>query len=63
MTRTRWAIVISAILILLALAGWQHIRQREVARCTESGGVWDGPNSRCVLQPAGPILQRDIYRS
>lgn len=61
MSRTRWAIVISAIVILLALAGWHQMRQREVARCTASGGVWDGPNSRCV--PASPILQRDIYRS
>ncbi|MCL4766318.1 MAG: hypothetical protein KJZ80_08805 [Hyphomicrobiaceae bacterium] len=61
MTRTRWAIVIGSLAVLLALLAWQLVRQRQMASCLASGGVWDGPNSRCV--PASPILQRDIYRS
>lgn len=61
MTRTRWAVVVVAVLVLIALMGWQYLRERQMARCLETGGTWDGPNSRCV--PSGPILQRDIYRS
>jgi hypothetical protein len=60
-TRTRWAVVAAAVAVLIALLGWQYVRQREIARCLEAGGTWDGPNSRCA--PAGPILQGDIYRS
>ncbi len=63
MTRRRWAIVVGVIFAVLALVAWQQMRQREIARCIASGGVWDGANSRCVRDPSGPILQRDIYRS
>ena len=63
MTRMRWLIVIGAIAILLTLLAWQQLRQRQIADCAASGGAWDGPNSRCVPKPTGPILQRDIYRS
>ena len=61
MTRARWAVVVGAVVVLIALLAWQYLRQREIARCLEKGGTWDGASSRCV--PAGPILQRDIYRS
>ena len=61
MTRTRWAVVAGVLAILLGLLAWQQWRQREIARCLASGGTWDGATARCA--PAGPILQRDIYRS
>ncbi len=63
MTRSRWAIVIGVTVILLALLAWQQMRQREIEGCLRSGGVWDGPNSRCVPDPLRPMLQRDLYRS
>ena len=63
MTRTRWAIAIGVTALLIALLVWQRTRQREVQRCIDSGGIWDGPNSRCVPDPARPILQRDLQRA
>jgi len=62
-TRTRWAIAIGVTALLIALLVWQQTRQREVQRCIDSGGIWDGPNSRCVPDPARPILQRDLQRA
>ncbi|HEX5599593.1 MAG TPA: hypothetical protein VFX46_03055 [Hyphomicrobiaceae bacterium] len=63
MTRARWAIVIGVTALLVALLVWQQERQREVQRCIDSGGIWDGPTSRCVPDPARPILQRDLQRT
>nr|PZN84673.1 MAG: hypothetical protein DIU57_08100 [Pseudomonadota bacterium] len=63
MTRARWAVVIAVTALLVALLVWQQMRQREVQRCLDSGGMWDGPNSRCVPDPARPILQRDLQRA
>lgn len=63
MSLGRWAIVIGTTLVLLALVAWQQIRRQEVARCLESGGMWDGPSSRCLPKPSAPILQRDLYRT
>ncbi|HEX7072798.1 MAG TPA: hypothetical protein VF226_02055 [Hyphomicrobiaceae bacterium] len=63
MTRARWAVVIAVSVILLGLLAWQQTRQREIRRCLEAGGIWDGPNSRCVPDSARPILQRDLHRT
>jgi len=61
-TRARWAIVIAVTALLVALLAWQQLRQREVQRCLDAGGMWDGPNSRCIPDPGRPILQRDLQR-
>lgn len=62
MTRARWAIVIAVTALLVALLVWQQLRQREVQRCLDAGGMWGGPNSRCIPDPARLILQRDLQR-
>ena len=63
MTRLRWVFAVTLVAAVLLLVGWQMQRQREIARCDETGGIWDGANSRCLPKPPSPILQRDIYRS
>ena len=63
MNATRWLIAAGLLAVLSAFLAWQAVRQSEVERCREDGGVWDGANSRCLPQPSGPILQRDLYRS
>lgn len=52
--------------VALGLAGllaWQWSRERQVAACQTSGGVWNGPKSRCEPKPGPIILRRDLERS
>jgi hypothetical protein len=59
----RWAAVLMLAMLLAGLLYWQHQRERAVATCLESGGIWNGPRSICDPAPARPILQRDLHRS
>jgi len=58
--------ILIAAALSLALAGllaWQWSRERQIAACQATGGVWNGPQSRCDTPPGRPILRRDIERS
>jgi hypothetical protein len=55
-----------ALLAALLLAGlllWQAARERQMEACRQSGGIWDGPRSRCLPDPGQIRIQRDLYRS
>jgi len=60
MLRAQIALAMFALLILL-LAFQEH-RERLVASCVESGGVWDGQDGRCRLIPRNIYLERDLKR-
>jgi hypothetical protein len=59
----RWHIVTLALVILAGLFGWQFSRERKVAACMETGGLWDGARSACRPPRDGPIIMRDLRRS
>jgi hypothetical protein len=50
-------------LLLAALLGWQHHRERLVRTCIDGGGLWYGSRSTCVPHPTRPILRRALDRS
>lgn len=59
----RW---LAAGCVLAALAGlfiWQWSRERRIQACVAAGGVWDGPQSRCLQSPPSPILRRNLERT
>jgi hypothetical protein len=58
----RWVVAGLAVLVLLALLGWQFYRDRLIDACREQGGRWDGAASSC-RSPDGPIIIRpDLQR-
>lgn len=63
MSGRRWLIALGSALVLAALVLWQAVRQAEMDRCREAGGLWDGPATRCLPGAGRPIIQRDIQRS
>ena len=60
---SRLAMVIAVSLALAGLVAWSFDRERQMARCLESGGNWDGRNATCGPGRPGPILQRDLQRT
>ncbi|HUS97162.1 MAG TPA: hypothetical protein VMX97_10515 [Hyphomicrobiaceae bacterium] len=59
----RMLIAAAAVLILTGLLIWQEQRFTLVAACTESGGMWDGSQSRCRTVPVRIILEKNLKRS
>jgi hypothetical protein len=58
----RWHMVTLAAVVLAGLFGWQFSRERKIAACTETGGIWNG--ARSVCEPGrGPIIMRDLRRT
>lgn len=60
-TRTRLLLAGAAVLVLLALLGWQYRRERLMSACLEQGGQWTGSGSSCRF-PDGRILIRPDLR-
>jgi hypothetical protein len=56
-------VALLAALLLMGLLLWQAAREGQVEACQKSGGVWDGPRSRCLHDPGQIRIQPDIYRS
>lgn len=58
----RWIAVAAVLAVVGGLFVWQWRRERLVDACLATGGVWDGPTSRCLPKPPSPILKRGIER-
>ena len=65
MIHTRSKMIAAALLsvVLGGLLLWQSDRERQVTRCSASGGVWDGRNSTCAPAAPGILLERDLKRT
>lgn len=63
MSPARWLVTALMLAALAGLIGWQQHRQRLVATCQSSGGIWDGPLGVCGPPLPSPILKRDLERS
>lgn len=62
MSMWRKLLAIVALVVLVALLAWQWRRERLVSACLQSGGVWDGRQSRCLQPLPSPLLRRGIER-
>jgi hypothetical protein len=60
---TRARIVSLTLVVLVGLVGWQWSRERKIADCVDSNGLWDGTRSICVPARSGPIIMRDLRRT
>ena len=60
--RLRWLVAGIALLLLLALLGWQFHRERLMAACHEQGGQWDGAASSCRFPDGRIIIRPDLQR-
>ncbi len=63
MSRVRWLTLGVMLVALAGLLVWQQHRERLVAACQTSGGIWDGRHGLCAPALPSPILKRDIERS
>ncbi len=59
----RFVLATVTILALAALLVWQSNRERQVARCIATGGVWEGQISRCAPPPPGILIERELKRT
>lgn len=61
--KTRLIIAAFATTVLVGLLLWQESRMRLVRKCVESGGAWDGANSKCRSLPLRIIIEKNLKRS
>jgi hypothetical protein len=59
----RIALAVAAVVAVAALTGWRLHRERLIARCHDTGGVWIGAQSRCASDPNRMTIRRELYRS
>jgi hypothetical protein len=60
---SRRVIIVALSVVVMGLLLWQHQREKAVATCVASGGLWNGPRSTCEPIRVRPILQRELQRS
>jgi hypothetical protein len=59
----RWRVVSLTMIVVAGLFAWQWSRDRKIADCIDTNGVWDGARSICVPARGGPIIMRDLRRT
>ena len=57
------AIMLAVSAGLAMLLVWQQSRERQMSRCADEGGIWDGRRSSCQPTPPGIIIERDLKRT